>query len=111
MRSKTFVILTAVLWTFAALTFAGEAPQPADQQPAVADAQELATADSTTGDAESAAPGLQPAGEEVCPAPVFEAGLVGEPCGGTVCGVKEYCCNPTCSLCLPYGMSCTQQAC
>jgi hypothetical protein len=40
-----------------------------------------------------------------------EAIFAGQQCGGAVCGKFEYCCNPTCSLCLPYGMSCTQIAC
>lgn len=41
-----------------------------------------------------------------------EAALViGQQCGGAICGKGTYCCNPTCSLCLPFNMSCTQQVC
>lgn len=36
---------------------------------------------------------------------------IGQQCGGAVCGKGTYCCNPTCSLCLPFGMSCTQEVC
>lgn len=36
-----------------------------------------------------------------------------EPCGDRVCGANQFCCNPTCSLCLPedQGLSCTQEVC
>lgn len=32
-------------------------------------------------------------------------------CGGKVCGKGTYCCNPSCGICVPKGMSCTQQSC
>ena len=41
--------------------------------------------------------------------PVLQIG--GEPCGGVICPIKQYCCNPTCNACLPFGMSCTLQTC
>ena len=39
------------------------------------------------------------------------ADAVGEPCGSNLCGAGEYCCNASCSLCVPDGNMCTQQAC
>lgn len=44
-------------------------------------------------------------------APEAQEVVIGEICGGVICGKGTYCCNPTCSLCLPFTMSCTQQAC
>lgn len=35
----------------------------------------------------------------------------GDTCGNAVCGAGEYCCNASCSLCVPEGNSCTQQVC
>jgi hypothetical protein len=37
--------------------------------------------------------------------------LAGEICGSKICGKGTYCCNASCSNCVPFGMSCTQQAC
>jgi hypothetical protein len=37
--------------------------------------------------------------------------LAGEQCGGVICGKGTYCCNPSCSRCVLFGMSCTQEAC
>jgi hypothetical protein len=34
-----------------------------------------------------------------------------EPCGTVLCGVGQYCCNASCSLCAPEGGFCTQQVC
>ena len=36
---------------------------------------------------------------------------VGEACGGIICAPSLHCCNPTCSLCTPKGVQCTQQTC
>ena len=36
---------------------------------------------------------------------------VGEACGGITCAPSLHCCNPTCSLCTPKGVECTQQTC
>jgi Domain of unknown function (DUF6748) len=33
------------------------------------------------------------------------------PCGDTVCAAGSYCCNASCSMCVPEGNLCTQQAC
>jgi len=35
----------------------------------------------------------------------------GQNCGGVTCGLFQYCCNPSCGICVYYGMSCTQQSC
>ena len=59
----------------------------------------------------------------LCPAPVAPepeetdestvAGLtpVGEPCGGVICSPGLRCCNPSCNICTPKGVECTQQSC
>lgn len=38
-------------------------------------------------------------------------GPIGEQCGDVVCTKGTVCCNPTCNLCLPPDMSCTQEVC
>ena len=45
--------------------------------------------------------------EIVLPGAIF----AGEPCGGVFCGKFEYCCNPTCNACVPFGWGCTQEVC
>ncbi|MEM6931232.1 MAG: hypothetical protein AAF602_30150 [Myxococcota bacterium] len=35
----------------------------------------------------------------------------GAPCGEATCGLGEYCCNASCSACVPFGASCTQEVC
>lgn len=35
----------------------------------------------------------------------------GEVCGNNTCGAGQYCCNASCGMCAPLGVSCTQQAC
>ena len=37
--------------------------------------------------------------------------LGGETCGEAVCSFGEYCCNESCSACVPFGASCTQEVC
>lgn len=32
-------------------------------------------------------------------------------CGGRVCAPDQYCCNPSCGICVPLGGLCTQQIC
>jgi hypothetical protein len=62
----------------------------------------------------SAAVAPSPAVEEVT-APVdqivVDDGDEATTCGGKVCGKGTYCCNPSCGICVPKGMSCTQQSC
>jgi len=35
----------------------------------------------------------------------------GGTCGNSVCGSGEFCCNPSCGICAPFGGACTEQAC
>lgn len=35
----------------------------------------------------------------------------GANCGGVTCGLFQYCCNPSCGICVYYGMNCTQESC
>jgi hypothetical protein len=37
--------------------------------------------------------------------------VVGQPCGTAVCGAGTYCCNASCSMCVPEGNFCIQIAC
>jgi hypothetical protein len=60
-------------------------------------------ADSTCGSGAALAPSDEAAGKII----VGGGGV----CGGRTCGAGEYCCNPTCSQCEPFGVSCTQQTC
>lgn len=77
------------------------------QAPEATDPQQAPAQDAAAKDSESCAPAQAPA-LELSPTPVFQAGQV---CGGVTCGRGEYCCNPSCNICVPYGWSCTQQSC
>jgi hypothetical protein len=56
-----------------------------------------------------------------CPAPVApqpednatiaELTPAGQQCGGVICGAGLSCCNPSCNICTPKGVECTQQSC
>lgn len=35
----------------------------------------------------------------------------GGPCGSVVCDPGTYCCNASCSRCVPFGYFCTQEVC
>jgi hypothetical protein len=73
--------------------------------------------------APSAASGLTAHDSLASPAQALEAaellagviigpiGPGGEQCGDVICGKGTVCCNPTCNLCLPPDMSCTQEVC
>ena len=50
----------------------------------------------------------QALGLELTPSPIYAAG---QSCGGAICGRGKYCCNPSCSICVPFGWSCTQESC
>lgn len=106
MRRGWFLCLVVLMVALAGVVWAEEetATEVSVAQDAVAESQ-----------VEAQAPAL-------CQEPAPEAALVadfeqilktaaGQACGGATCGPFEYCCNPTCSLCLPYGMSCKQVAC
>lgn len=90
-RSILSLVLFAALAAVALPAAAGDAVPTA--APLFADA------------ADCAAPAAAaPAGDE----PLF---LAGEICGSKICGKGTYCCNASCSRCVPFGMSCTQEAC
>ena len=36
---------------------------------------------------------------------------IGEACGAVICAPSLHCCNPTCSMCTPSGVECSQQTC
>ena len=56
----------------------------------------------------AATPGVEGSLDQVIIGPI---GPIGEQCGDVVCGKGTVCCNPTCNLCLPPDMSCTQEVC
>jgi len=45
------------------------------------------------------------------PTMASDPSALGESCGGVICGKGTYCCNPSCGVCVPYGMSCPQVSC
>lgn len=55
------------------------------------------------------APLLAPRPEQ--PTAIADLTVGGERCGGVICGLGLHCCNPTCNLCTPKGVECTQQTC
>lgn len=58
----------------------------------------------------TAAPAPAPAYEEMVAPDTGDEGAEAT-CGGNTCGKGTYCCNASCGICVPKGMSCTQQAC
>lgn len=42
---------------------------------------------------------------------IEDDGDAGITCGYAVCAKGTYCCNASCSRCVPKGMSCTQESC
>jgi hypothetical protein len=84
------VLFAAAL--FAALPAAAEVPAAVAAPPAADAAADCAAPSDAAADAE----------------PLF---LAGEICGSKICGKGTYCCNASCSLCVQFGMSCTQQVC
>jgi len=59
---------------------------------------------------QGAAPSCTATGSEVT-LDQLVIGPIGEQCGDVVCTKGTVCCNPTCNLCLPPDMSCTQEVC
>lgn len=49
--------------------------------------------------------------ETEAPAELAQLTPVGERCGGVVCSPGLRCCNPSCNICTPPGVECTQQSC
>jgi hypothetical protein len=60
--------------------------------------------------ASSSEAGSPPASSPV-PPELDEAAPNSIACGNTFCGKGEYCCNPSCSTCVPIGHFCTLQVC
>ena len=60
-----------------------------------------------------AASGLTPQTSIASPVQTVEVaiGPISEQCGDVICSKGTVCCNPTCNLCLPPDMSCTQEVC
>lgn len=55
-----------------------------------------------------------PAAASPAPTPVPAELAIGpavESCGGVQCAPKTFCCNPSCGICTPKGVECTQQSC
>lgn len=95
-KPSTWMLVLFAAGLFAALPAAAEAPADASvalAAPAAVDAP-----------ADCAAPTAATADQE----PLF---LAGEICGSKICGKGTYCCNASCSLCVRFDMSCTQQVC
>jgi hypothetical protein len=88
---------TWMLVLFAAVLFAA--------LPAAADAPAALAAPAAVDAPADCAPPTEAAGDQE---PLF---LAGEICGSKICGKGTYCCNASCSLCVQFGMSCTQQVC
>lgn len=113
MRKSLFVI-SMVLFAFGTFSvIADEAPTtdvPAVQQ---AEQQEEVQAAEAAQEAEA----VESCSEESLDSLIINVDLfafeaaAGQSCGGAICGKFEYCCNPSCSICVPFGMSCTQEAC
>ena len=96
---RTRIVLSVMLAT--ALTVTLALPVVAENaMTSVADCQPPQAALSTSLASES---------PSALPRPIVQG--LGQPCGNVFCGAKEYCCNPTCDACLPFGMSCTQEVC
>ena len=114
MRSKTLGLFALTLLVSATFAFASEIPTPASEEatlegPQVAPQQPVASENKTidiTGPLQT----VQLGTEEACSA-TSSTKKSGESCGGVTCGPFQYCCNPSCNICVSYGMSCTQQSC
>jgi predicted lysophospholipase L1 biosynthesis ABC-type transport system permease subunit len=97
MKNALLVVVMALVLGMSGVAFAAEtAVETEAPQPVATETQETLTADQWL-----------EAQAEVLPDALF----AGEFCGGVFCGKFTYCCNPTCALCVPYGMSCTMEAC
>ncbi|MCP3956838.1 MAG: hypothetical protein GY719_03190 [bacterium] len=115
MRKTMMTLLAAVLiTTLGAVAFAEPVPE---STPATDEAQQAQTDQST--DLAKPAEEQESVEADVCsagaafesPARIIESAGAGELCGGVVCPKFTYCCNPSCSRCVFYGMSCTQESC
>lgn len=114
MHRKSLVLFAAVLVTLATFAFAGDTPEPTAQPQTTANAAEP-TVDATAADATATTAIDATVTTEILPAACSAATFLdlkaGASCGGATCGAGEYCCNPSCSRCVPFGMGCTQESC
>lgn len=106
MSKKTLVLFAAVLITLTTFAFAGDMPEPTAQP-----AQPQTTADAAEPTAAADATVTTETLPAACSAAAFGDLQAGASCGSATCGAGEYCCNPSCSRCVLFGMSCTQEAC
>lgn len=97
-KTSTWMLVLFAAALFAALPAAAEAPA------AVAAPDTAAAPAASEAPADCAAPAAAAGDQE----PLF---LAGEICGSKICGKGTYCCNASCSLCVRFDMSCTQQVC
>jgi hypothetical protein len=68
----------------------------------------------TTEPARAPAPAAASVAASPAPAEVPAELAIGpavESCGGVQCAPKTFCCNPSCGICTPKGVECTQQSC
>lgn len=116
MRKTLFVLLVGIL-TFGASAQAEDTPQAELQQ---AELQQAEQQDQAPAEPSGNAPQVTSESCSELPANALGGNLVfsadevpaaGQTCGGAVCGRGEYCCNPSCSRCVPFGWSCTQESC
>ncbi len=75
-------VLVAALWSVVAMACGGAPQQQPEQQPE----QQAATLVSSEQE-------------------------LGQVCGSVACAAGTWCCNASCSRCVPKGMQCTQEAC
>lgn len=54
---------------------------------------------------------IAPQPDEGAPTAIADLTVAGEQCGGVICGAGLHCCNPSCNICTPKGVECTQQSC
>ena len=112
MRKGMFVLLV-VTTVFALANAATPTPSVETQDASVAQVSEVPQAEFNF-----AAWAAQQADGPMCtyePADEFPFAAERRPgganCGGVTCGAFQYCCNPSCGICVYYGMSCTQESC
>ena len=116
---KTFFLLVSALVLSALPAIADEAAlpvpepvtveqpaEPVPQEPAVN--EELPAVESSSESTEARSETVNPLATDPFQNLTLTAG---QSCGSATCGKFEYCCNPTCNLCVPFGMSCTQEVC
>lgn len=111
MRTKLFIVsLAMVFLALPALADDAAAPEASPVQQETAAPQPSVEASPS---ADSSTPAVQEAAFNPLASEPFQdlEPAAGASCGGVICSKFTYCCNPSCALCVPYGMSCTQESC